>query len=466
MSFTVKGSRCYLFNSSTGDFHHEVLLSYSQDKAKKQFTVKVNGIRAYSKLDWNFTTHFYIRLATDRAGNNATSASGDLPRSGNDDYRGWIPASGWNTSAISFNRTFNYNSDGSVPDVFLYVRAYNDKVLKLSTGSWVKANSEYHANISGNIGSLDVSTAGFSVSKTAENASSIGFKTKLNSGNSNSPSKWYVKVDNTDYAYSISGNIEKTYTVGNSKHTIQVDNENAYGKRAGWKTLNYDTTLPKINSKDLIPVAINKARLKCSFSHDCSWSLSGSNMTTVTGNGTSIDQEVTVGRDVNQQYTLRISRKDNSYLTASTTIYCNTITPKLTLNNVSTVADAMHITVTSDIPCKDWTFELLRAEDNTLVKSVTSQTWNNSKSITTIISPLELEVPYILKVSATNNVNRGLITSIQSAEITCHGCAYIYDNEKPLLGAAMIYDTIKGRWVGSIPYMYDEEKGWLRTTVE
>lgn len=466
MSFTVTGSRDYLFNSSTGDFHHQVQLSYSQNKAKKQFTVKVDGIRAYSKLDWNFTAHFYVRLATDGAGSNATAASGDLPRSGDNDYRGWIPSSGWNTSAISFSRTFNYNSDGSVPDVFLYVRAYNDKILKLSNGTWVKANSEYHGNIAGNIGSLDVSTAGFSISKTEENATNIGFKTSLNSGNSNSPSKWYVKVNNTDYTYTNNGNIEKSYSVSNSAHTIKVDNENAYGKRAGWQTLNYDTTLPKINSKDLVPVSINKARLKAAFSHNCGWSLSGANMTTITGNGTLIDQEVTVSSDVNQQYTLSISRKDNSSLTASTTMYCNTITPKLTLNNVSTVADAMHVTVTSHIPCKDWTFEIFRAEDNTLVKSVTSQTWNNSKSITTIISPLELEVPYILKVSATNNVNRGLTTSVQSSEITCHGCAYVFDGEKSLLGAAMIYDTNKERWVGSIPYMYDEEKGWLRTTVE
>lgn len=463
MSFTVTGSRCYLFNSSTGDFHHEVKLSYSQDKAKKQFTVKVDGIRAYSKLDWNFTTHFYIRLATDGAGSNATSASGDLPRSGDNDYRGWIPSSGWNTSAVSFSRTFNYNSDGSVPDVFLYVRAYNDKVLKLSTGSWVKANSEYHAKISGNIGSLDVSTAGFSVSKTVENATSIGFKTTLNSGNSNSPSKWYVKVDNTDYDYSTTGNIEKTYTVGNSTHTIQVDNENAYGKRAGWKTLNYDTTLPKINSRDLIPVSINKAILKCSFSHDCNWSLSGSNMTTVTGTGSTINQEITVASDVNQQYTLSIARRDNSSLTASSTMYCNTITPKLKLDHISTVADAIHLTVSSDIPCKDWIIEIFN--NGELVKSAINSQWNNLKTISTVISPLELEVPYVVKISATNNVNRGLTNSVESAEIKCHGCAYISDSENKL-AAAMIYDMYKKRWVGSIPYLYDEEKGWLRTTVK
>lgn len=467
MSFSVTGSRCYLFNSSTGDFHHEVKLSYSQDKANKQFTVKVDGIRAYSKLDWNFTTHFYIRFATDGAGNNATAASGDLPRSGSNTYTGWIPSSGWNTSAISFSRTFNYNSDGSVPDVFLYIRAYNDKILKLSNGSWVKANSEYHGNISGNIGSLDVSAAGFSISKTDENSTNIGFKTSLYSGNTNSPTKWYIKIDGGSViTENTSANIERSYNVSNNTHTIEVDNENSYGKRAGWKTLNYDTTLPKFSSKDLEPVSINKARLKYNCSHDCNWSLSGKNMPTITGSGQIVDTEVTIASDVNQEYTLTVTRKDNSTLSTSIPIICNTITPKLTLNNVSTVADAIHIKVTSDIPCKDWKFEIIKVEDNSIVKSITSSSWNGSKVIQTIISPLELEVPYILRVSATNNISRGLTITITSNEITCHGCVYIINGPNALLGAAMIYDKYKKRWVGSIPYVYDEEKGWLRTTVK
>lgn len=467
MSFSVTGSRDYLFNSSSGDFHHEVLLSYSQDKAKKQFTVKVEGISAYSKYAWNFTTHFYIRFATDGAGNNATAASGDLPRSRSNTYTGWIPSSGWNTSAISFSRTFNYNSDGSVPNVFLYIRAYNDKVLKLSNGSWVKANSEYHGNISGNIGSLDVSAAGFSISKTDENSTKIGFKTSLYPGNTNSPTKWYIKIDGGSViTENTSANIERSYNVSNTTHTIEVDNENTYGKRPGWRTLRYDTTLPKLNSKDLEPVSINKARLKYNCSHDCNWSLSGANMATITGSGQVVDTEVTIASDVNQAYTLTVTRKDNSTLSTSTTIYCNTITPKLTLNNVSTVADAMHITITSDIPCKDWKFEVIRVQDNSIVKSISSPTWNGCKAIQTIITPLELEVPYILRISATNNVSRGLTTSIQSDEIACHGCVYILDGNDSLLGAAMIYDINKRRWVGSIPYVYDEEKGWLRTTVK
>lgn len=467
MSFSVTGSRDYLFNSKTGDFHHEVLLSYSQDKSKRQFTVKVDGIRAYSKLDWNFTTHFYIRLATDSAGSNATSASGDLPRSYDNDYRGWIPSSGWNTSAISFSRTFNYNSDGSAPNVFLYIRAYNDKILKLSDGTWVKANSEYHGNISSKISALDVSAASFSISKTDENNTNIGFKTSLDSGNTNSPTKWYIKIDGGNViTENTSSNIERSYKVSNSTHTIEVDNENTYGKRPGWKTLNYDTTLPKLNSKDLEPISINKARLKYNCSHDCNWSLSGANMATITGSGQVVDTEVTIASNVNQAYTLTVTRKDNSTLSTSTTIYCNTITPKLTIDNLSTVADAMHVKVSSDITCKDWKFEIIKAENNSIVKTIISPSWNGSKVIQTIISPLELEVPYILRVTASNNVSRGLSNTIISDEITCHGCAYILNENNALLGAVMIYNQDKKRWVGSIPYIYDEEKGWLRTTVK
>ena len=462
MAFTVKGSRCYLFNSSNGDFHHEVQLSYTQNTDKKQFTVKVDGIRAYCKYAWNFTTHFYIRFATDSAGSNATADDGDIARSGSNSYTGWLPSSGWNTSAISLSRTFNYNSDGSVPDVFLYVKAYNNTINNYT----VVANSEYHANISEKIGALDVSTAAFSISKTVENASSIGFKTSLNSKNSNSPSKWYVKVDDKDHTYSVSGNIEKSYSVTNGSHSIKVKNENKFGKDTSWKILDYDTTLPKITSKDLIPVAINKARLKCSFSHDCNWSLSGSGITTVTGTGTSVDKEITVGKDINQKYTLSISRKDNESLIIAQPgeLYCNTITPKLKIDNISTVADAIHVTVSSDIPCKDWIIEVFKGDEQ-VIKATSSQ-WDNLKSIKTIISQLDLEVNYVVKVRATNNVNRGLTTTVQSGEITCHGCAYIYNGEKSLLGAAMIYDTYKEKWVGSIPYMYDEEKGWLKTTVK
>ena len=458
-----------LFGSS-GKFYAKAKISVNVNpNNKKQFTVTLDGIRAYSKYGWNFTTHLSTSLAKDRSGTGAITDTGTITKSYNNEYVGWLPSSGYNNSA-NISKTFNYNSDGTIPDVYLKFRAYNGTVYYINGGHNVSVSVSYHENIKADIkdaiGELDVSAAKFSVNKTSENATTIGFKTTLNSKNSNSPTKWYVQVDNTDHTYKTSSNIEYSYKVTNSTHTIKVDNENSYGKRAGWKTLNYDTTLPTIKSKDLEPISINKARLKYDCSHDCNWSLSGKNMPTITGSGQIVDTEVTIASDVNQEYTLTVTRKDNSTLSVSVPIICNTITPKLTLNNISTVADAMHIKVTSDIPCKDWKFEIIKVEDNSVVKSITSSSWNGSKVIQTIISPLELEVPYILRVSATNNVNRGLTTKITSNEITCHGCVYIINGADEVLGAAMIYDKYKKRWVGSIPYVYDEEKGWLRTTVK
>lgn len=469
-----------LFGSS-GDFYAQAEINVTKDVAKKQFTVTVNGIAAYSKYGWNFTTHLTASLANNSSGSGEVSDTGSISPSGYNSYTGWLPSKGYNNSA-SVSKTFNYNSDGTIPDVYLKFTAYNGTVYYISGGYNVKVSTSYHDNIKADIknaiGELDVSAADFSLEKTLENSTKIGFKTKLNSKNTNSPTKWHIKVDGSSFTVVSSSNIEKSYNVINSTHVIEVQSENKYGTKSAWKKLNYDTILPTIDSKDLIPISVNKAILQYDCSHDCNWSLSSSNMDTVTGTGKIVNTEVTVASDIYQLYTLTLTRKDNSNLSTSTNIYCNTIIPKLTCD-VSTVADALHVKVTSNnVPCKDWKFEVLKVEDESEVITVIAPPENNGLYfMKTIISNLQLEVPYILRISATNDVNRGLTTSITSDQIICHGCVYILNDSDNVLAAVMIYDEKnKHDWVGSIPYIYDltydnkkyndERKHWRMTTIK
>lgn len=455
MAFPINTNVIPLFGSS-GQFYAQASISAKKIN-NKQFTVTVDGVRAYSKYGWNFTTHLEVRLATDSAGSGGVSDTGSIAKSYNNYYTGWLPKSDYNDSA-TVTKTFNYNNDGSIPSVYLYLRAYNGSVYYINAGTDVYVDCKYHGDIKDTIKSaieLDTSAVDFGLRKTHENSREIGFVIDVNIHNTNSAKKWYIQLDEGDIETTTEGFVTRTYEVSNGLHKVTVISENEYGVQVT-KSLDFDTTLPLINKCSLIPVSINKANFTLKYTSNCSkgcnWSLSGENMTTITGSNQVEAEEVTIASGANQLYTLTLTRVDNSSLSVTTPLYCNTIIPKLKIKNLYSVANNIYISVESDIPCKDWEIEVITKDDSTTQTTHKNEDWDGDSEINFIISNLDLETPYIIKVKATNNVTNGLTTVIDSSPITCQGCVYIGDK----LASPMIYNSNKKQWVGAIPYIYDE----------
>ena len=466
MAFTVNTTSKPLFG---GTFYAQAQISVSKDPKNKKFTVKVDGIRAYCNKGWNFTTHLSVRLATDSSGSGAVSDTGSITRSYSDRYKGWLPKSGYSSDA-TVSKTFNYNSNGTMPAVYLYIRAYNGSIKYLSAGTYVALDSQYHANISSlikdNYGNLDVSAPTFNLTKSSETIGVIGFSTSVT--NSYKVNLWQVGIDSktSNYEYTGETGISKTYNK-NGAHTIYVRARNSYNNVwSDWKSVACDSRQPNINNFSLTPTASNKAKVNFTSDYDCYWKITGTNLDSgwkgpVTAKN-SPDTEITVRNNVNESYTLNVKRSYNENLTNSSSIYCNTVLPVLTINKISTTGAQMKIDVSASVKCKDWTVKLI-PKQGSIIEEVISDFDDNDKAII-IVNDLQMNVPYTITITATS-VSNNLSNSTSHYNITCVGCVRLGDDDEVKLASIQIYDINKKAFLGAVPYVYDDNiKQWRQCT--
>ena len=334
MSFTVDSSHQALFG---GDFYAQVKITVTKDAKANTFKVKVDGLRGYSKYEWNFGQRVQMWLGTSSSGAgkvNLTDTYVSIPSSGSDSYRGWIPTSGY-SATCSITKTYQGNSDGTCPDVWLYFRDYNPSVTWVSNGIKLSVDVSYKNNIKtliqDDVGTNDRSAPTITVESTGLTSTSVSWKATSNV----SCNKWEYSLDGAAYVtYSNSDTTTASKTVTGLKsgnHTIKVrGTKTSNGVTGVSSSVSYDCNVPVISGFTITPSGAStvKASFSCNYSFqymikkpgDASWPSTWSS--TVAANTVTTTSSMSVP-NTNGIYYIRVRRTSDADLTAETSATCD-----------------------------------------------------------------------------------------------------------------------------------------------
>ena len=445
MAIIVKTESVPLFK---GEFYGQAQVSYTTDTTARTFTVKIDGVRAYCKYGWNFTTHVQIGIADNSSGTNRISKSGDIQKSGSSSYKGWLPKSGYETS-ITCSKTFRYTDQGTAPQVWIYVRMYNTSILWLKNGSKVGLDVSANTNISSQISAIAAIPPKPTVSITSYTATRINWKVTTDVSCSN----YEVYIDGSKVS---SGTMNGTsasnsVTVSSAKHNLYVKT-----KRAGtstWGTSNTvscDCTVPSIYNASITPTSVNSGILKFTSNYKVDYYLTGTFLGTVNSN-TNPSKSVSLTNSTLADYNLTVKRKvkrnDNTNITNSTTIKnVDTRPAKLTLT-YKIVGTSCVFSVTSDVSCSNWYYVLNGTTYHFSNTSATTQTYTIEG-----LTPNKQNTLYVYATKISNNLKSTSNTIYPIAQ----GCSQINISGQWKPAAIFIYDESKKVWNTAIPYIYQD----------
>ncbi len=341
MSFTVDSNHIKLFN---GDFYAQVKVSATKDLAKKEYTVKVEGIRAYSKYEWNFGQRVTAWLGTDKSGSEKVKcpSSGyvSVASSGSNKYRGWIPQSEY-SSKLSFSKTYKAKSDGTCPPVYLFFEDYNPDVLYVSAGVHVSPYVSYTGDISSSVqkdanGPFDMTEPTintFVLKPTSTTTATLELKTDYACSFVvyNSKSEEVTKGTTTGgviLTKSVTVNSESgTYTV-----TVKRTDDNTLQANG---TTTCDTSGISIESLSVTPVNSTTVQItvKATQSYNWEYKLPGTTAwkagKTNIAKGTPSSLNVTANA-LDGTYNIRVIRTSCSGIVASASYSCCNVPPSIT----------------------------------------------------------------------------------------------------------------------------------------
>lgn len=149
-SFIVKTPKCNIFSRSK--YFGEIKLKATRDIYAKTFTIQVLGVRGHCNAGWDFGQRVNLSLRSGTTTVIADSSTGYylVPRSNSNTHTGYMPKSGWYTSAESMkiSITVKAKSDGTCPAVYLWYKNYNPGVYYISGNTKQSVCAEYSGNIS------------------------------------------------------------------------------------------------------------------------------------------------------------------------------------------------------------------------------------------------------------------------------------------------------------------------------
>lgn len=234
-------------------------------------------------------------------------------------------------------------------------------------------------------------------------------------------------------------------------HTLWVQGKRVNGKWGQSNLLTYDCRIPTINNAVITVSSDTSGTL--SFNTDVSVNYYLNDVYLGTGAG-DISANVSLKSNSNTDYTLKVIRTSNRYITNSKQLSADTTRAKITLR-ASIIGTSLQYTISCDTMCKDCNLIMTDTspegtqKTKTIVVSKDPGTlWNMS------IDNLNAGHTYTLQSYATrtsNNVKSYSNTFIGVAE----GCAHIgTSTQEYSICVPYIYDVTKG-WVKAEPYVYD-----------
>lgn len=412
MSFTVNSSHQALFN---GDFYAQVQITVTRNNKDNTFTVKVDGLRGYSKYEWNFGQRVQMWLATDSSGSNKvnlTSSYVSISSSGSDSYKGWIPRTGYATNC-SVTKTYKGNSDGTCPNVWLYFRDYNPGIKWVSNGTTVSLDVSYKGNIKSliaeDVGANDVSAPTVTVTPTGLTATSISW-TATSDVKCN---KWEYNLDGAGYkSYSTEDktSTSKTLTgLSSGTHKIKIrGTKTTNGKTDESSEVSYDCNCPTISDFNITPESASSVSVsfKCNYAckymikkpGDTAWPSSWTNGASA-GNVTK--SSIMTVPNTNGTYYLRVKRtSDDDLVTESSTTYDMRLPAISTLT--VTPASNTKATVSFNVNSYEYKYRLKCPDGTYIPESGYSAACTGAQSIS--INAKDYNGAYTLYVQRTSSV--------------------------------------------------------------
>lgn len=350
MAVTVKTTTQALFWS--GDkYFLEAYLDYTINTSQRTITVSLTGIRSYCASRYNFTQEITTWLNSSNSSSGATVRTGNIARSGSNDYTGWLPRSG-NYTACNMSRTFSYDSNGNPPNIYFYLQAKRNNVYHLDTGEAVNAfvSTSPTPNLKGTFNLSNIGPLGptkVTLTRTAYDATSIS---------------WFASADSnvTDYRVYVNGGLAATgtttgisrsgtTTVSSRQNTLYVMMKYNNSSWVTSNTITADCTLPSANNLTVTPTSTNAGTLSFSSNYNVQYNFNGTTGTLSVGNTANV--KVNLNNNTVSTYTLQLTRTDNNRISNSFNV---TVDSRLATLNLSVNGD--YYNCTANLQCYNWSY--------------------------------------------------------------------------------------------------------------
>lgn len=353
LTFSSSAVRMWGASSSKYDFYGEISCTTSRNDANNTYTITVDGIRATGG-EWNFTTHYTITLGGD-------SVTGKISASGNDDYSGWMPKSGY--KSVSLSKTVNGNSDGTCPSVKLYFVCYNSSVKAIKKSQAAGKNVYEHPysyynekDISASIqsssgGPNDAASPTISLSRSDVTSSSLTF-----AGSSNYwCTDWQYQLDSgswTSCGWANGYGSSKTLNVSAAEHTLQIWAKRTTNGKGGYSSsVGFDCRNPNITNTSAIATSSTSANVSFKSGYNCTYYIKNSAGTQLaTGKctgGSPVTKAITTPAS-DAYYTIYLVRDYDASLTNSATVHCYSALPVI---NTFTMTPKTSTSATVKVKC-------------------------------------------------------------------------------------------------------------------
>ena len=443
MAIIVKTNTVPLFS---GEFYGQASITYTTNTSNRTLTVRVDGLRAYCKYGWNFTTHCEVRISSSSNSSGAVTKTGDIAKSGSRNYKGWLPKSGYDTK-FTISKSFSFNNDGSVPPVWIYLRMYNDSIEWLSQGRYVKLNVTANTDIKSQISpigpAIPPKPSSCTITCTSFTATTITYS--ISTGSTATNYRVYLDGSLTS-ATSRTG----TLSVSSRTHTIRAEARNGASDWTGSNTVSVDCTRPSIYNARITPTSSNTGTLSFTSNYRVNYNLGGTNLGTVNANSNP-NKSVSLNSNTLRSYTLNVQRADNTAITNSTTI-SNVDTRLATIQlSYKISGTTFTLTATASAACYNW-YYVLDGVSYFISSSSTS-------SVTATISNLTVNKQYSLYVYATRS-SSGLRSTSNTVYPKATGSSRIWTGNS--YSSCVVYictNPSRNTWTMAIPYVWDNG-GW------
>ena len=470
MAFVIDGAYDTLFYGN--DFYAQVQLTSTRNQIDNTFTVSVTGIAAWTKYSLNKKLTTSISLGTSSS-NVVASATPSIPASGSNSYSGWLPKGGGYTSVSGCSYTFNANSNGQCPTVYLKFSVSTGNVKWLSKSEelgynvYASATSSYSANIS----ATAQSEAGGANDRTAPVFSSIdcypsGSNSIYYTATVTAAGGYNLIVNNTTRGektprngHSSGSNVNGNITADSKVNNITITATKIVNRLTVSRSFSPDCTVPSFSSATLTPKSSDKSELKAKSNYKCRYALTSSTTKPSTWDGTAnanadFIREYTVNYNASNIRYVHIARDDYPSISNYKQLTSDNILPVITLSAEGISGNDVTFSASSNVDTKNWFIRYRQKNTSTLWTTMLISTATSRKIAITLGSDdgIQMNVEYEYQIYGTKSSNN-LVGYSSTGEFKCLGTGRIFLDNTAVQATAFIYNN--DRFKSGVPYIYD-----------